>query len=54
MDDFEKLIATGMIHIFVMCDDCSKKNECDERFSPGCCNWTGYYQMIKQQNDKFN
>lgn len=41
------------IEIFRMCDDCSKKNECDQCFSPGCHNYAGFVasQKRKERNN---
>ena len=41
---------------FIFCDDCSKSDECDQRFSPGCDNHLGYAltqrDKMKEDNDK--
>lgn len=39
------------IKVFISCEDCSKQDECDQRYSPGCCNHIGYAETVKDKED---
>ena len=40
------------IKAFTFCDDCSKQEECDQRFSPGCDNPLGYVYTKKDKEKR--
>ena len=46
----EEMMTTGQVRFYILCEDCSKKKECGERLSPGCCNWAGYRNKLKESN----
>jgi len=55
MSNLEEMMASGMVKVFVNCEDCSKQKECGMRYSPGCCNWAGYRESMmdsKESNGK--
>jgi len=37
------------IKVFISCEDCSKHDECDQRYAPGCYNHIGYAETIKDK-----
>lgn len=41
-------MASGQVKFFIHCEDCSKREECGQIFSPGCCNWAGYQKKLKE------
>ena len=51
MSYLEEMIATGMVKFFVCCEACSKQKECGMRFSPGCCNWAGFRETLKEKTN---
>ena len=39
------------IKVFILCEDCSKHDECNQSYSPGCCNHIGYAETVKDKED---